>query len=126
MNAGSHDKPTQANSLSASIYLNPYRPFYIQIVWLLTAQQRVRFDDQHRLSPMSQATGPEQQPDTIDFGLVRPFVRATQDPKLLPQQDVLSDEFGASPCHVAQRHKHRHCRRWAEISEQPLFQPVAQ
>ncbi len=46
----------------------------------MPAQQRSGFDDQNRLSPVSQSAGSKQQPNTIAFRQLGPFDLPTQYP----------------------------------------------
>ncbi len=61
---------------------------------VMPTEERVGLEDEQRLFPVLDATGEEDEPETIGLRKCRPFDLAVEDDELLAEQSIFGDEIG--------------------------------
>jgi len=64
----------------------------------MPAQECVGFEDEERLFPVFDATGEEDEPETISLRKGRLFDLVVKEDELLAEESVLSDEISFAEC----------------------------
>ena len=72
----------------------------------MPAEERLGFEDEERLFPIFDATGKEDEPETISLRNGRLFDLAVKANQWLAKQSVFSDQVGFTACHVGGSTEH--------------------